>query len=121
MIAIRRGALRRPSSLALVAAVCVVAQSAFAYDTPREYLERLDTSGDGRVDLREFQAYLVAGFDARDLDGNHVLDRDEQPGGGRRPVTRAQHLRALEAAFRRQDRNRDGYLDVRELAAPPAG
>lgn len=121
MIAIRRGALRRPFSSALAVAIGAFALPAAGYDTPLEYLRRIDANGDGRVDLREFQSYLVAGFDARDRNGNHVLDRDEQPGGGRRAVTRAQHLRALEAAFRRQDRNRDGYLDARELAAPPAG
>jgi Ca2+-binding EF-hand superfamily protein len=108
--------------LALVIAFSSSVVPASGFDTPLEYLQRIDSNGDGRVDLREFQSYMVAGFDARDRDGNHVLDRDEQPGGnGRRPVTRAQHLRALEAAFRRQDRNRDGYLDARELAAPPAG
>lgn len=121
MIAGRTGALRRPFSLALGAVLVAVAAPVFAYDTPREYLARYDADGDGRVDLREFQSYLMAGFEARDRNGDQVLDRDEQPGGGRRAVTRAQHLRALEAAFRRQDRNRDGYLEVRELAAPPAG
>ncbi len=115
------GAPRRPFSLALILAVGGLALPVAAYDSPLEYLQRIDSNGDGRVDLREFQSYMVAGFDARDRNGNHVLDRDEQPGGGRRAVTRAQHLRALEAAFRRQDRNRDGYLDARELAAPPAG
>lgn len=86
----------------------------------RAYLQRYDEDGDGRVSLREFQQYLIAGFDARDHNGNGILDLNEQPPGTqRRPISRAARLRALEAAFRRQDRNGDGYLDARELAAPP--
>jgi Ca2+-binding EF-hand superfamily protein len=34
-------------------------------------------------------------------------------------VTREQHRARLADAFRRQDRNHDGVLDARELAAPP--
>jgi len=116
------GAPWRPRSfLALSLAALVFAPVAPAQDSPAEYLRLMDANGDGRIDLREFQEYMIVGFDARDRNGNGVLDLDEQPPGSqRRPVSRVAHLRALEAAFRRQDRSRDGYLDARELAAPPA-
>ena len=87
---------------------------------PADYHRRLDDSADGRVDLQEFQRYLGAGFEARDANGNGILDIDEQPPGARRrPLSRADHLRAVEGVFRRQDSNHDGYLSVSELTQPP--
>ncbi|MBB3342176.1 EF-hand domain-containing protein [Luteimonas sp. RC10] len=84
-----------------------------------EYLERMDTDGDGRVSLAEYQAWMGYAFDRMDRNGDGVLSADELPGGQGRPITRAEHLARLAATFNRQDRNRDGYLDARELAAPP--
>lgn len=43
----------------------------------------------------------------------------ELPGGRGAPLTRAAHRAQLAERFRRQDTNRDGVLDARELAAPP--
>ncbi len=117
------GGSRRPVfflATLLVAALGWLPGGAQAQSSPAEYLRQLDSNGDGRIDLREFQFYMSAGFDARDRNSNSVLDIDEQPAGARRrPLSRVTHLRALEAAFHRQDRNRDGYLDARELSAPP--
>jgi hypothetical protein len=94
--------------------------SAFGRDTPDDFLRRIDLDGNGRVDLREFQTYMSAGFDERDSNRNGVLDIAEQPAGARRrPLSRLSHLRALEAAFHRQDRNGDGQLSVVELSSPP--
>lgn len=84
-----------------------------------EYLEHMDTDGDGRVALAEYQAWMRYGFDRMDRNGDGVLTADELPGGKGQPVTLSQHMAKLAATFNRQDTNRDGYLDARELAAPP--
>jgi hypothetical protein len=125
----RHGALRRPVCVALRRPVCValavaaallLATAAGAQDSPQAYLAQMDRNGDGRVDLVEYQAWMIHGFDRMDRNGNGVLDIDEQPPGARRsPVTRSDRLRTLAAAFRRQDVNGDGVLDAQELAAPP--
>lgn len=85
-----------------------------------DYLARMDTDGDGRVSLAEYQDWMGYAFDRMDADGDGVLRAAELPGGRGAPVTRARHLDALEAGFRRQDRDGDGTLDAAELAAPPA-
>jgi Ca2+-binding EF-hand superfamily protein len=48
-----------------------------------------------------------------------VLSPAELPGGRGAQLTREAHRARLAAAFARQDRDRDGFLDVRELSAPP--
>ena len=94
--------------------------SAFAQDvrTPHDYLQRIDSDGDGRVSRAEYVAYMGRGFDRIDTDGNGILEGDELPPRARR-VTRADYQASLAAAFARQDGNHDGYLDARELATPP--
>lgn len=84
-----------------------------------EYLAHMDTDGDGRVSLAEYQQWMRYGFDQMDRNGDGVLTADELPGGKGRPVTLAEHMAKLAATFNRQDTNRDGSLDGRELAAPP--
>ena len=83
------------------------------------YLERMDTDADGRVSLAEYQAWMGYAFDAMDRDHDGVLSAPELPGGRGAALTRGAHRTRLAAAFSRQDRNRDGFLDTRELAAPP--
>lgn len=85
----------------------------------RDYLERMDADGDGRVSLAEYQAWMRYAFDQMDRNGDGVLTPDELPGGKGRPITLGEHMAKLAAAFNRQDTNRDGFLDTRELAAPP--
>ena len=98
----------------------VLVANAGAQSRPADYLQQFDLNADGRVQLEEFQSYMIQGFDARDVSGNGVLDINEQPRGARRrPISRDAHMRALEAAFHRQDRNGDGHLDAAELSAPP--
>lgn len=87
--------------------------------TPAEYLERMDLDGDGRISLAEYRDYMSRGFRRMDRDGNGILEGDELPVPGARPVYLNDHLDALRRAFERQDLNGDGYLDARELAAPP--
>lgn len=84
-----------------------------------DYLRRMDGSGDGRVSLVEYQAWMGYAFERMDRNGDEVLSASELPGGRGTPVSLAAHREALAAAFRRQDANRDGMLDARELAAPP--
>ncbi len=114
---------KRPANwaaCALLGLAALLTFNAMAQNTPADYLRRIDSNADARLDLSEFQSYMSAGFDARDHNRNAVLDLDEQPAGARRrPLSRVTHLRALEAGFRRQDRNRDGYLSASELSAPP--
>jgi len=99
-------------------AIGLLAQAQDAPRTPRDYLQRMDTDGDGRVSRTEYIAYMARGFDRMDSDGNGVLEGDELPSGARR-VTRADYEASLAAAFARQDTSHDGYLDARELARPP--
>lgn len=84
-----------------------------------DYLARMDSDRDGRVALVEYQDWLSYAFDAMDRDRDARLSPGELPGGRGKPVTRIEHRARLAAAFQRQDANRDGFLDARELAAPP--
>ena len=84
-----------------------------------EYLARIDSDGDARVSLAEYQAWMGYAFTAMDRDADGVLRAAELPGGRGEAITRATHLQRLAEAFGRQDRNRDGVLDTRELASPP--
>jgi Ca2+-binding EF-hand superfamily protein len=89
-------------------------------DATGDYLQRMDIDRDGRVSLDEYLQWMGYAFEHMDLDRDGVLSPAELPGGRGRPVTRAQHQAALAAGFHRQDLNGDGFLDVRELAAPPS-
>ena len=114
----RPGFLLRATTLA--ALVLALAPPAAAQVTDGAgYLARMDVDHDGRVSLLEYQDWLSYAFDAMDRDGDGVLAPAEQPGGRGTPLTRAEHRARLAATFARQDRNHDGSLDARELAAPP--
>jgi hypothetical protein len=54
-----------------------------------------------------------------DADRDGVLSPAEQPGGRGTPLTIAEHRARIAERFGKQDANRDGFLDARELAAPP--
>ncbi|MCR6625885.1 MAG: calcium-dependent protein kinase 21 [Pseudoxanthomonas sp.] len=84
-----------------------------------EYLARMDTDGDGRVSLAEYQAWMSYAFDGMDRNRDGVLSVDELPGGRGKPITRDTHLAQLAARFERQDADGDGFLSAKELAAPP--
>jgi hypothetical protein len=89
--------------------------------TPADYLVTMDSDGDSRVALAEYQDYLSRGFQQMDRNGDGQLSTAELPGGARvrRVPTLENHRRSLAATFDRQDFNNDGFLDARELAAPP--
>ena len=84
-----------------------------------DYLLRMDADGDGKVSLSEYQDWLSYAFDGMDRNRDGVLTADELPGGRGKPVTREQHRARLAERFRKQDANHDGWLDAKELAAPP--
>lgn len=84
-----------------------------------DYLSKMDTNGDGRVSLAEYQDWLCYAFDNMDRNHDGVLTADELPGGKGKPITREAYRAQLAERFRKQDTNHDGYLSVKELAAPP--
>ena len=84
-----------------------------------DYLSKMDADGDGKVSLAEYQDWMGYAFERMDRDRDGVLSPAEQPGGKGQPLTREQHRARLAERFGRQDANRDGYLDAKELAAPP--
>lgn len=84
-----------------------------------DYLARMDSDGDARVSLGEYQAWMSYAFDGMDRDGDGVLAAHELPGGRGPALARAVHLARLAERFGKQDANGDGWLDAKELAAPP--
>lgn len=116
----------RPRLCIAILALGLSANPAFANNfarTPSELLARMDVDHDGRIDVFEYQDYLSYGFHAMDRNGNDVVDLDEYPAHSRngrtRPLPLTRHRDNLANTFRRQDTNRDGYLNRIELAAPP--
>ncbi|WP_049621019.1 EF-hand domain-containing protein [Frateuria defendens] len=108
---------RRLAAALLLAPALAIAQG--FPRTPADYLARLDGNGDGRLDEAEYVAYLSAGFARLDTDGDGVLEASELPGGRGRAVTLEAHQANLRRQFHKLDRNHDGRLSARELAAPP--
>lgn len=90
-----------------------------AVETTGGYLARMDSDGDGRVSLAEYQGWMGYAFSRMDANGDGVLSSDELPGGRGRPVSLTAHQAQIAQRFARQDRNGDGWLSARELAAPP--
>lgn len=84
-----------------------------------DYLQRMDADADGRVSLMEYLDWMGYAFDARDANRDGTLTADELPGGKGRSVTREQHRQGLAERFRKQDADGSGFLDTKELAAPP--
>lgn len=87
--------------------------------TSGDYLARMDTDRDGRVSLPEFQAWMGYAFERMDLDRDGIVETHELPGARGKPIALDEHRRVLAERFAKQDRDRSGHLDARELAAPP--
>jgi hypothetical protein len=84
-----------------------------------DYLGLMDTDRDRRVSPQEYQDWLSYAFDGMDRNRDGVLTPDEQPGGRGKTVTRDEHRLRIAERFRRQDRDRNGFLDAQELSSPP--
>lgn len=103
----------------LVMALCVPVLGWAQVRTTSEYLARMDSNGDGKVQLVEYQDWLIYAFDEMDRNKDGMLTADEQPGKKGRTLQRAAQMQIYAERFKRQDRNRNGSLDAKELAAPP--
>ena len=112
----------RPGFFCACAAIVVFAlpsAAAAQVTATSDYLARMDSNGDGRVALIEYQDWLSYAFDRMDSNRDGMLASSELPGGRGKPLSRTQYRATLAATFNRQDTNRDGSLSARELAAPP--
>ena len=85
----------------------------------RDYLQRMDLDGDGRIGPDEYLQWMLYAFDRMDRNGNGVLEPEEQPGGRGKAITREQQVQVILERFGKQDADGDGYLSARELMAPP--
>ena len=84
-----------------------------------DYLGLMDADRDRRVSPAEYQDWLSYAFDGMDRNRDGVLTPDEQPGGRGKTVTRDEHRLRIAERFKRQDRDRNGFLDAQELSSPP--
>ncbi|WP_266160255.1 EF-hand domain-containing protein [Dyella silvatica] len=107
----------RGMALWLLVPLGVAAQS--LPSSPAEYLQRMDTNGDGKVSEAEYVAYMSHGFRQMDTNGDGILEASELPGGHGKPVTLQSYQDNLRRQFHKLDRNHHGYLNARELTAPP--
>jgi Ca2+-binding EF-hand superfamily protein len=109
----------RPIGIVLALTVLLASSATFAQDSRSDYLQLFDSNGDGRVSEAEYLAYMSRSFQGMDSNGDGILETDELPGGRGRPVTLKSFQDNLRSQFHKLDRNRDGYLNARELTAPP--
>ena len=106
--------------LAAIVVACALPVAVGAQVLPTgAHLPRMGADRDGRVSLGEYQDWLSYAFDGMDRDRDGVLATHEQPGGKGAPITREQHRARLAERFRKQDVNRDGFLNAKELSTPP--
>ena len=84
-----------------------------------DFLRRVDSDGDGRVSVVEYQFHMSYAFRQMDRDHDQILEPAEQLVPNAKPLTRAELDARMAAQFHRQDRNHDGYLNATELSAPP--
>jgi len=103
----------------LVAATLLLPAMPAAAQTRDDFLRRVDTDGDGRVSVSEYQFHMSFAFRQMDRNGDQILEPDEQLVPNAKSLTRVELDARMAAQFHRQDRNRDGYLNATELSAPP--
>lgn len=119
---VRRGSgtfRRMPSGIVLFAGLLWSGLAAAQVTATGDYLARMDTDGDGRITLTEYQAWMGYAFERMDADRDGRLTAAELPGGKGRTISLDEHRESLAAMFRRQDADGDGFLSAKELAAPP--
>lgn len=105
----------------ILAGLCLAAPATAQLLATGDYLQRMDADADGRISLLEYQDWLTYAFDGMDRNRDGVLTPDEQPGGRGKAITRDAHRARVAERFVRQDIDRNGFLDAKELAAPPQG
>ena len=110
---------RPPASFLAIAFLLWPALAGAQVTATSEYLARMDSDGDGRIALAEYQAWMGYAFERMDANRDGTLTPDELPGGKGRAIGLAEHRESLAAMFRRQDADGDGFLSAKELAAPP--
>lgn len=110
-----------------VSIIMVFAGSALAktsdkpIDTPQRLLERMDRDVDGKISFEEYRNAMVRRFDARDKNGDGVLEGKEYPkewlvGGSADKLTWDEFGDALQPVFDQYDTDKDGLLDSGEIA-----
>lgn len=92
-----------------------------AQDSRAQYLQLFDSNGDGRVSEAEYLVYMSLGFQAMDSNGDGILETGELPGGRGKPITLREYQGNLRRQFHKLDGHHHGYLNARELTAPPQG
>jgi len=95
-------------------------------DTAAAMVERMDRNLDGKISFEEYRNAMVRRFDARDRNGDGVLEGDEFPKewlagadvqGAIGKVSWDQFVGELQLVFDRFDGNKDGQLEAAEIAA----
>jgi len=114
-----RAGIRHLGAALICAAPSFAALAAGPVTSSGDYLARMDTNGDRRVSLPEFQAWMGYAFERMDANRDGIVSTAELPGGRGKAISLTEHRAALAARFSKQDRDHDGLLDARELAAPP--
>ncbi|HJW47559.1 MAG TPA: hypothetical protein VJ484_13885 [Lysobacter sp.] len=104
---------------AAIVALSLPTMAAAQVNAADEYLARMDSDQDGRIALGEYQAWMSYAFEGMDRNDDGILTPDELPGGRGQPISLVEHRDTLAERFRRQDADRDGFLNAQELAAPP--
>lgn len=111
---------RRPYAFAAALLLTAAVQAQDFPRTPAEYLQRMDANGDGKVDETEYVRYMSQGFLRMDVNGDGVLDANDGPmRPGARPVRLEEFQRNLIHQFHKLDKNKDGFLNAKELSQPP--
>ena len=114
-----RAGLRHLGAALICAAPSFAALASGPVASTGDYLSRMDSDGDRRVSLAEFQAWMGYAFERMDTNHDGIVSPAELPGGRGRAIALSEHRAALAVTFAKQDRDHDGGLDARELAAPP--
>lgn len=95
-------------------------------DSSQRLLERMDRNIDGKISFEEYRNAMLRRFDARDKNGDGVLEGKEYPkewlaGAGQEAIagklTWDEFGAALQPTFDQYDVDRDGLLDSSEIAA----
>jgi len=124
--------LNKAIAVAITIVVASAASPVFAktsdkpIDTPQRLLERMDRNIDGKISFEEYRNAMVRRFDARDKNGDGVLEGKEYPKewlvgaeteAANGKLTWDEFGDALQPVFDKFDVDKDGQLDTNEIAA----